>query len=188
MRPRRLLPNLSGKRGPAVRLLLGIGRAADLFAKRRNALLRPAPIVALVAVLSSAGCATYRPAVVEELAPDQRVRVRVEPEVLADLVAFAEGAQGQLGGRFTELRGDSAAFRFETPSSYRQVVLHRSAILGLERRETNPARSIAFSAAVVGGVGVLAWLGFEGRESGDDSLPPDTEALTPFFVFTAWPR
>lgn len=152
-------------------------------------MLRAAPVVVLVAVLSSgAGCATYRPAVVEELAPEQRVRVRVEPEVLADLVAFAEGAQGQLGGRFAELRGDSVEFRFETPSSYRQVVLHRSAILGLERRETSPARSIAFSAAVVGGIGVLAYLGFEGQESGDDSLPPDTEALVPLLVFTAWPR
>lgn len=151
-------------------------------------MLRSAPVVALVAALSAAGCATYRPAVVEELTPDQRVRVRVEPDVLADLVAFAEGAQGQLGGRFAALRGDSVEFRFETPASYRQVVLPRSAILGLERRETSPTRSIAFSAAVVGGIGLLAYLGFEGEESGDDSLPPDTEALTPLFVFTAWPR
>lgn len=143
---------------------------------------------AFVAALAVAGCATYRPAAVEELAPSQRVRVRVEPETLADLVAFAEGAQGQLGGRFVALRGDSVAFRFETPSSYRQVVLPRSAILGLERRESSPARSIAFSAAVVGGIGILAYLGFEGGESGDDSLPPDSEALVPLFVFTAWPR
>ena len=146
------------------------------------------PVVALVATLAAAGCATYRPAVVEDLSPSQRVRVRVEPEILADLVAFAEGAQGQLGGRFIAVRGDSVAFRFETPSSYRQVVLHQSAILGLEQRESSPARSIAFSAAVVGGVGILAYLGFEGRESGDDSLPPDSEALVPLFVFTAWPR
>ena len=146
------------------------------------------PVFALVATLAAAGCATYRPAVVEDLSPSQRVRVRVEPETLADLVAFAEGAQGQLGGRFIAVRGDSVAFRFETPSSYRQVVLHQSAILGLEQRESSPARSIAFSAAVVGGVGILAYLGFEGRESGDDSLPPDSEALVPLFVFTAWPR
>ena len=146
------------------------------------------PVVALVATLAAAGCATYRPAVVEDLSPSQRVRVRVEPETLADLVAFAEGAQGQLGGRFIAVRGDSVAFRFETPSSYRQVVLHQSAILGLEQRESSPARSIAFSAAIVGGVGILAYLGFEGRESGDDSLPPDSEALVPLFVFTAWPR
>ena len=146
------------------------------------------PVVAFVATLAATGCATYRPAVVEDLSPSQRVRVRVEPETLADLVAFAEGAQGQLGGRFIAVRGDSVAFRFETPSSYRQVVLHQSAILGLEQRESSPARSIAFSAAVVGGVGILAYLGFEGRESGDDSLPPDSEALVPLFVFTAWPR
>ena len=146
------------------------------------------PVVALVATLAAAGCATYRPAVVEDLSPSQRVRVRVEPDILADLVAFAEGAQGQLGGRFIAVQGDSVAFRFETPSSYRQVVLHQSAILGLEQRESSPARSIAFSAAVVGGVGILAYLGFEGRESGDDSLPPDSEALVPLFVFTAWPR
>lgn len=138
--------------------------------------------IALVA--ACAGCATYRPVTVEDLSPQQRVRIQVEPDVLADLVAFAEGAEGHLGGRFVEARGDSVAFRFETPSSYREVVMPRSAIRGLERRESSPTRSVALSAAVVSGIGALAWLGFEGRDGSDDGRPGDEpDAMVPLVFF-----
>lgn len=133
--------------------------------------------------MACAGCATYRSATVDDLSPQQRVRIQVEPEVLADLVAFADGPEGSIGGRFVGLRGDSAAFRFETPSSYREVAIPRTAIRGVERRESSPARNVALSVAVVGGIGVLAWLGFEGRDGQGDEVPGDEpDALTPLLL------
>jgi len=145
---------------------------------------KPCRAARIALVAACAGCATYRPVTVDDLSPQQRVRIQVEPDVLADLVAFAEGAEGHLGGRFMEVRGDSVAFRFETPSSYREVVLPRSAVLSVAGRESSPIRSVALSAAIVGGVGVAAWLGFEGRASGDDGDDADTDALVPVFLFT----
>ena len=133
--------------------------------------------------LACAGCATYRPVTMNDLSPQQRVRVQVEPEVLADLVAFAEGAEGHLSGRFVEMRGDSVAFRFETPSSYREVAMPRSAVLSIAGRASSPTRSVALSAAIVGGVGLAAWLGFEGRSSGDAGDDAETDALVPVLLF-----
>lgn len=137
-----------------------------------------------LAAAGAVGCATYHPATVEDLAPNHRVRMTVEPQTLADLVAFAQGARGQLGGQFLGSKGDSAVFRFETPASYRRVVLHQDAILELERRESSPVRTVILSAGVVGGIGLLAYLGFEGREDGGDPEPPGPEALVPAVIFS----
>ena len=145
---------------------------------------RPCRAARIALVAACAGCATYRPVTVDDLSPQQRVRIQVQPDVLADLVAFAEGAEGRLGGRFMETRGDSVAFRFETPSSYREVVMPRATIRGLERRESSPTRSVALSAAVVGGIGALAWLGFEGRDGpGADQPGDEPDALVPLLFF-----
>lgn len=134
--------------------------------------------------VACAGCATYRSVAVDDLSPQQRVRVQVEPQVLADLVAFADGPDGSIGGRFVEVRGDSVAFRFETPSSYREVVMPKTAIRRVQRREASRARSVALSVAVVGGIGTLAWLGFEGRGGEGDDLPgDDPDALVPLLFF-----
>jgi len=132
----------------------------------------------------ASGCASYHAATVEDLAPNHRVRMTVDPQTLVELVAFVQGQQGQLGGQFLGARGDSAVFRFETPTSYRRVVLHRDAIIELERRESSPVRTVIFSAGVVGGIGLLAYLGFEGRQEGGDPEPPGPEALVPAFIIS----
>ncbi len=143
--------------------------------KRRNAL-----FVALFCVFAFGGCASYRPAAISELAPREQVRMRLAPQELGELVAFAD-ANGLVSGRFVQLEGDTAHLLLTAPGSQRRALLHRASILEIERREGNPGKSLLFSAAVVGGIGVAAWLGFEegrqapggpGDEDGDEAFAP----------------
>ena len=145
-------------------------------------------ILAATAAVQAAGCGAYHQAAIDDLSVRERVRLEVEDRELPALIAFAEGPMGRMRGRFLGAAGDSATFELENAGSYRTVTLPRGSVVFLERREPNLTRSLLLSGVVVGGIGALAYLGFEGEESGDDSLPPDTEALTPLFVFTAWPR
>ena len=144
-------------------------------------LLRPA--VLLVLLVSGAGCATYQQARLEDLPPQQRVRLRLAPEELARNISFVSGHQGLISGRFIEVRGDSATFLLTTPTSHQQVRLSLQSILQLERKDPSHSRSILLSAAVVGGVATLAYLGFEGRQGADTPGDEPTEAFLPAIRF-----
>ncbi len=124
--------------------------------------------------MTSVGCATYRQTPLEELSQRQPVRVRLAPEEFVRNVAFASGPQGLVGGRFVEARGDSVTLLLTTPTAFSQVTVHRNSILSLERKETSRRRSLLVSAAVVGGVAALAYLGFEGGSEGEPG-PNDSD-------------
>ncbi len=122
-------------------------------------------------LLTATGCATYRPANIRELPSQQRVRMVLAPEELGRNIQFASGNQGYVSGRFVEVRGDSAVFVLTSATAHSQVSLPLESILEVERREANNGRSFLMSAGLVGGVAVLAYLGFEG----DENTAPDPD-------------
>lgn len=136
---------------------------------------------ALVALLlAGTGCATYHETRVEDLPPNQRVRMRLAPEQLAVNVAFVSGSEGLVNGRFLDLVGDSATFLLTTPTSHRQVNLPLGSILLLERKEASHGRSMLLSAGLVAGVALLTYLGFEGdTNTGPNPDEDQTDQFTP---------
>ena len=126
------------------------------------------------------GCATYHQARVEDLPPNQSVRMRLAPDQLAVNVAFVSGGEGLVNARFLDLAGDSATFLLTTPTSHRQVNLPLGSILSLERKEASHGRSILLSAGLVAGVAVLTYLGFEGdANTGPNPDEDQTDQFTP---------
>ncbi len=142
---------------------------------------RPLSLLSLVALATlTAGCATYREVPIGDLPAEQRVRLVLSPEETGRHILYASGNQGYLNGRFVELRGDSAIFLLTTPTAHSQVAIPRSAIVQLERRDVSGGRSMLLSAALVGGVAVLAWLGFEGEQNTGPNPDDDlTDQLVP---------
>lgn len=141
-------------------------------------------VLAACAVVHGAGCAAYQQAAIADLSPRDRVRIEVDDRELPALVAFAEGPRGRLAGRFVGMAGDSATFRLQNAAGYRTVTLAPASVVFLERREPELARSLILSGAIVGGVGVLAYLGFEGGGQGGDPEPPGSEAFAPLFFIS----
>ena len=126
------------------------------------------------------GCATYHETRVEDLPPNQNVRMRLAPDQLAVNVAFVSGSEGLVNARFLDLVGDSATFVLTTPTSHRQVNLPLGSILLLERKEASHGRSILLSAGLVAGVAVLTYLGFEGdTNTGPNPDEDQTDQFTP---------
>ncbi len=137
------------------------------------------PLLLLLATLAT-GCTTYRTVSIGELPARQRVRMVLAPEEAGRHLFYARGNEGYLSGQFVELQGDSAVFLLTTPTARSRVSIPRSAIVQLERRDVSAGRSLLVSAALVGGVGLLAWLGFEGEENtGPDPDDDLTDQFAP---------
>lgn len=153
--------------------------------RARPRFFRPAwRVLAACAAVHGAGCATYQQAAVDDLSPRDRVRLEVDDRELPALVAFAEGPRGRLAGRFVGMAGDSATFQLENAVGYRTVTLAPASVVFLERRKPELVRSLLLSGAIVGGVGVLAYLGFEGGGQGGDPDTDGSEALAPLFFIS----
>ena len=136
-------------------------------------------LIVLLALFGS-GCASYRPASVEDLPSQQRVRLRLAPEELARHIAFASGNQGFVNGRFVNFSADSATFVLSSPTAHAQVSVPRTSILALERQDPSHGRSILLTTVLVGGVATLTYLGFEGDQSGEPTPDDDiTDQLVP---------
>lgn len=151
---------------------------------------RPSPlgfawrVLAACAAVHGAGCAAYHHAAIDDLSPRDRVRIEVDDRELPALIAFAEGPRGRLAGRFVGMAGDSATFQLQNAAGYRTVTLAPASVVFLERREPELARSLLLSGAIVGGVGVLAYLGFEGGGQGGDPDTDGSEAFAPLFFIS----
>jgi len=136
------------------------------------------------AVLVGTGCASYQPAEISTLKPQEKIRVELEPEELARLIGFADPRTRSVSGRFVDEIGDSVAIVVQTPSSYMQVSIPRGSIIQTERRVADNKKSFFVSAAIVGGVAAIAIAGFQGR--GQGSIGDDTgidETRIPLFGF-----
>lgn len=140
--------------------------------------------LAACAAVQGGGCAAYHQASIDDLSPRERVRIEVEDRELPALVAFAEGPRGRLRGRFVGMAGDSATFQLENAGGYRTVTLARGSVVFLERREPELTRSLLLSGAIVGGVGALAYLGFEGGGQGGEGDRDGSEAFVPVFLIS----
>ncbi|MXW18810.1 MAG: hypothetical protein F4123_00315 [Gemmatimonadetes bacterium] len=144
---------------------------------------RLAAVAALLAL--GTGCATYHDARVQDLPPQQQVRMRLAPDELARNVAFVSGNEGLVNARFVDLAGDSATFLLTTPTSHRQVNLHLASILSVERKEASHGRSMLLSAGLVAAVATLAYLGFEGDTNTGPNPDEDlTDQFTPMMRFS----
>lgn len=145
--------------------------------------LPPFPVQQAVALLllliPGTGCNTYRQAGIAELPAEQRVRMLLTPEELGRHIRFSSGNQGYVNGRFVEVRGDSAVFVLTSHTAHSQVSLHLGSIVRLERKDANHGRSFLLSAAIVGGVATLAYLGFEGEQN---TAPNPDDDLTDQFA------
>lgn len=143
----------------------------------------PFALPALLAL--GTGCATYHETRIQDLPPQQPVRMRLAPEELARNVAFVSGNEGLVSARFVGHAGDSATFLLTTPTSHRQVDLPLGSILLLERKEASHGRSILLSAGIVAAVATLTYLGFEGDANPGPNPDEDTtDQFVPGVRFT----
>lgn len=118
-----------------------------------------------VVLFAAAGCASYQPAEISSLRPQEKIRLELEQTELARLIAFVDPATRSVSGRFVNEIGDSVAIIVETPLSYMQVSVPRSSIVQTRRRVVDNRKTFMFSALMVGGVAALAVVGFEGAGS-----------------------
>ncbi len=140
--------------------------------------LRVPTTLALGALLLS-GCYRYVPTELSDVRPQQTVRVRVADEAMPAVRNFVEPREATVSGRVVAVRPDSVELRLETPVAFRQVTLPRSWVLDSSVREVDKGKSFLISAALVGAVGYLAYLGFEGR-GGGQAIPgpqPDEQRI-----------
>ena len=140
-------------------------------------------LVALGAALLS-GCYSYVPTELAAIRPQQNVRVELSDEELVRLRAFADGRAGTVSGDFLGASGDSVSMVVRTPLSYQQVSIPRTSIIQASVRTVDTKKNLIVSAALVGAVGIAAYLGFEGRggEAGGPGPQPE-ESVVPFFSF-----
>lgn len=142
-----------------------------------------AAAVALGAALLS-GCYTYVATPVADIQPQQHIRVELSDVELTRLRAFADGREGTVSGSFVSAGADSMAMVVRTPVAYQEVRIPRTSILQTSVRRADPKKNLLVSGALVGAIGLAAYLGFEGRgaENGGPGQEPD-ESLIPLFTF-----
>lgn len=142
------------------------------------------PAVLALAALTAAGCYTYVPADVSDIQPSQTVRLSVDDAELTRLRAYADGRAGTVSGEFVSAGPDAVSMVVRTPLAFQQVEIPRSSIVQAAVRRADPVRNLIVSGALVGAIGLAAYLGFEGRggEQGGPGPQPD-EALIPLFSF-----
>jgi len=124
---------------------------------------RLALLSALAASFVLGGCFSYRPAEVSQVEPSSRIRVSLADQEFPRLRAYLDARQGTVSGEFVGYESDSLTMVVETPISFQEISIARSSVLQVEQREVNQLRSVLISAGIIGGVGLLAYLGFDGR-------------------------
>ena len=101
-----------------------------------------------------------------QLPPQDRVRLELDQDQLAQLITYADAQRRSVTGRLVYTTPDSVAVILRTPASYTQVSIPRRSILRMERGKADAKKNVLVSAVVVGGVAALAVAGFEGRDQG----------------------
>jgi hypothetical protein len=138
----------------------------------------------ILSVLLFTGCVKYVQTDVSQLKSTDRIRVELDQEQLALLRAFADNREGTVNGRFVEATADSVSMVVETPTAYQEVRIPRRSIIDTRLRKPDNKKSFVISVVLVGGIGALAAIGFEGRNN--DPTGDDTgidESRIPLFNF-----
>jgi len=131
----------------------------------------------LILLLVTAGCATYQPVELARVKPQENVRLELDAAELGRLIAYSDPGTASVHGRVVAVTSDSVAIVLRTPLSYAQVSVSRSSILGVGLKTVDNRQTFAFSALLVGGVAVLAYLGFDG---GGSSVPGEGDGPDEF--------
>lgn len=141
-------------------------------------------MVGALGVLLATGCYSYAPVELSEIQPEQTVRMGLSDAELVRLRAFSDPREGTVSGSFVSAGRDSISLVVRTPLAYQQVSIPRSSILESHVRRADPTRNLIVSGALVGAIGLAAYLGFEGRggEKAGPGPQPD-ETLVPLFTF-----
>lgn len=121
-------------------------------------------LIPVMAVVLS-GCHYYAPAEPSALGPQERIRVQVNPNEAANLMAFVDARSMTVSGQFISQSADSVRMVVRTPLAFAPVSIPRTSIVSLERRSVDNKKSFIFSAAAVATIGVLAYKGFEGNNN-----------------------
>jgi hypothetical protein len=139
----------------------------------------PARHFLLPAALLLSGCFSYIPAELGSMVPGQEIRLRVTPQGSSDLAAISGGGGTSVAGMLVGT--DAAAIRVRVPvgvmvegvttrSLGQEVVIPRSQISSVERRELDRPRTVG---AVAGGVAALVALVLAYGEIQDNpEIPP----------------
>ena len=143
--------------------------------------------VAAVAAATLAGCYTYRPATLDEIRPESRVRVTVSTERAVALEPVLRDVRRQLvatyvgeddGSLLLEVPLIGATAGTSTRAVHNRVDVPRADIVAVEARELSLWRT-----ATVAGVlaALVGYGGYEVFNSGDDEegkpKPPDVEQI-----------
>lgn len=138
----------------------------------------------VAALVFTAGCYSYVPTEVAQVSPSQKVRITLEQQEASRLLAFLDARSSTVTGEFLGATGDSVRLVLRTPLAFQEVSIPRASVADLSVREADRTKNLLVSAALVGAVGVAAYLGFEGRggEPGGPGPQPD-ESLVPLFSF-----
>lgn len=145
--------------------------------------------VALAALLCSA-CYTYTPAGLDEVSPQQDVRLRLSQSEAARLEPYRSSASRTLDGRVTETGSDSLTVRVEAVSELRGVrvqtlyqYLHvaHSDVLEVELKKLDKGRTYLLTGAgvVAAAALVISHIGGNGGSSGPNNGGGPVEAVVP---------
>jgi len=122
-------------------------------------------LLALSASFVMGGCFSYRPTDVSQVEPSSRIRVSLADQEFPRLRAYLDARRGTVSGEFVGYQSDSLTMVVETPISFQEISIARSSVLQVEKREVSRGRSALITAGIIGGIGLLAYLGFDGRGS-----------------------
>ncbi len=123
-------------------------------------------------VLVPSACTSYVQTDVADLRPQDKVRLELEDEELAKLIAFADPATRSVNGRVVSSSIDSISVIVQTATAYTQVSIPNRSVVQAERGVADAKKNFIASALIVGAVAALAYAGFEGRQ--DNSTGDDT--------------
>jgi hypothetical protein len=152
----------------------------------------PAPGLVIGLVLVLGGCYSHRPAVLETLAPGERVRVTVTP-AWGEEIAQLLGTSGRtLEGELTQIA--NGAFFLSVPSGFRQegfsfetlhqtIRLERADVVMIEQKQLDRTRTAIVMGALAAGVTAVLIDAYSGKTGGDTRQPPGE---TPSDSRTPW--
>jgi hypothetical protein len=154
--------------------------------RRSEVRARQVTVLALaVAGLASADCYRYAPVSVQAIAPSEAVRLRVTESAAARVAGELGTFSTEVDGQLAPEGADSLAVSVPIDRSYRgttvgtttqTIVLARSEVVDMRRREFSRSRTILASAGAVVGFGALA-VGIV--QLVDPNGPPDNQTTPP---------
>ncbi|MGD8321804.1 MAG: hypothetical protein PVJ02_15255 [Gemmatimonadota bacterium] len=143
-----------------------------------------------LAALVVSGCYTYTPASLDEVSPQQDVRLRLSTAEAERLEPFRRSGGRTLDGKVTGMEGDSVTVKVEAVSElrgarvetlYQYLHVSSSDVVDVELRELDKGRTYLVTGAgvVAAAALVISRIGGNGGSSGPDQGGGPFEAVVP---------